>query len=125
MDDAAYNQGKLIPHLFMTAGYRFLLSDDVNALPSFMLKYVSPNEPQLDVNLKLQYRDFLWLGASVRLKEGYQGMIGLNVANSVNVGYAYDYTQTKLNTTSRGTHEFIVGFLLGNRYDDSCPRSVW
>lgn len=125
VDDAAYNSGRLIPHLFFTGGYRFLLSDDVNALPSFMLKYVSPNSPQVDLNCKLQYRDFLWLGGGVRFGEGYQGMIGLNVANSVNVGYAYDYTQTALHTTSRGTHEIVIGFLLGNRYDDSCPRNVW
>jgi hypothetical protein len=75
--------------------------------------------------MKLQYRDFLWMGASVRVREGYQGMIGLNLANTVNVGYAYDFSQTRLQTASRGTHELIVGFLLGNRYDDSCPRSVW
>ena len=124
-DDASYNTGRLVPHLFFSAGYRFLLSDDINALPSFMVKYISPNSPQVDVNMKLQYRDFLWMGASVRVREGYQGMIGLNLANSVNVGYAYDFSQTRLQTASRGTHELIVGFLLGNRYDDSCPRSVW
>lgn len=125
VDDAAYNQGRLIPHLFFTAGYRFLLNDDINALPSFLLKYVSPNNPQVDVNLKMQYHDLFWMGASVRINEGYQGMVGINVANAFNVGYAYDFTQTKLNTTSRGTHEILIGFLLGNRYADTCPRSVW
>ncbi|WP_121355935.1 PorP/SprF family type IX secretion system membrane protein [Flavisolibacter nicotianae] len=125
VDDAAYNQGRLIPHLFLTAGYRFLLNEDMNALPSFLLKYVSPNNPQVDVNLKLQYHDLFWMGASVRINEGYQGMLGINVANAFNVGYAYDFTQTKLNTTSRGTHEILIGFLLGNRYADTCPRSVW
>lgn len=125
VDDAAYNTGRLVPHIFMSAGYRFLLTDDVNLLPSVMVKYISPNQPQVDLNTKLQYQDFLWLGASVRVKEGYQGMVGLNLANTVNVGYAYDFTQTKLNTVSRGTHELLVGFLLGNRYDDSCPRAVW
>ena len=125
VDDASYNQGRLVPHLFFTAGYRFLVNEDVNALPSIMVKYVSPNEPQLDMNLKLQYRDLLWMGGSVRIKEGFQGMIGVNLANTFNVGYAYDYTLTKLNTMSRGTHEIILGFLLGNRYDDSCPRAVW
>lgn len=125
VDDAAYNQGRLIPHLFFTAGYRFLLTDDINALPSFMVRYVSPNNPQVDINTKLQYRDLVWMGASIRIGEGYQGMIGMNVANTFNVGYAYDFTETKLNTTSRGTHEIILGFLLGNRYDDSCPRAVW
>lgn len=125
VDDAAYDQGRLVPHLFLTAGYRFLLHEDVNALPSVMVKQVAPNKPQVDVNLKLQYRDFLWLGGGVRVGEGYHGMIGMNLANSVNLGYAYDFTQTKLATASRGTHELIVGFLLGNRYDDSCPRAVW
>lgn len=124
-DDAASTSGRLVPHLFFSAGYRFLVNDDINALPSVMVKYVSPANPQVDANIKMQYRDMFWMGASARVGEGYQGMIGMNLANTVNVGYAYDFSQTKLNTASRGTHELIIGFLLGNRYDDSCPRSVW
>lgn len=117
----------LVPHFFATAGYRFLLSEDVNALPSVMVKYVSgsPTTPQFDVNLKLQYRDLVWLGGSYRLEDGYAAMLGLNVGNTFNVGYAYDFTQTPLNTTSKGTHEIIIGFLIGNRYGDTCPRNVW
>ena len=116
---------KIVPHLFGTAGYRFLVNDDVNMVPSIMLKYISPLEPQFDVNVKLQYRDLLWIGGSYRFKYGYAGMLGLNVGNTFNVGYAYDYTTSKLGTVSRGTHEIIIGFLLGNRYDDSCPRNIW
>ncbi len=125
VDDAAYNTGRLVPHIFLTAGYRFLVNEDINAFPSVLVKYVSPASPQVDFNMKVQYRDVLWMGASVRVREGYQGMIGLSLANSVNVGYSYDLTQTRLNTASRGTHELVIGFLLGNRYDDSCPRNVW
>jgi type IX secretion system PorP/SprF family membrane protein len=116
---------KMVPHLFATAGYRFLVSDDINAIPSIMLKYVSPLDPQFDFNLKFQYRDLFWVGGSYRFKDGYAGMLGLNVGNTFNVGYAYDYTTTALRTVSRGTHEIIIGFLLGNRYDDSCPRNIW
>jgi len=116
---------KIIPHLFLTGGYRFLVSDDINAIPSIMVKYVSPLDPQFDVNVKLQYRDLFWVGASCRFKEGYAGMLGLNVGNTFNVGYAYDYTTSNLGTVSKGTHEIIIGFLLGNRYDDSCPRNIW
>lgn len=118
---------KLEPHLFATAGYRFLLNDDINAIPSIMLKYVwgSPVTPQFDINVKLQYMDLLWVGASYRLQDGYAAMFGLNVASRFNLGYAYDFTTTELNTVGRGTHEFIVGFLLGNRYKDNCPRNVW
>jgi type IX secretion system PorP/SprF family membrane protein len=116
---------KIVPHLFLTGGYRFLISDDINAVPSIMIKYVSPLEPQFDANVKFQYRDLLWIGGSCRFKDGYAAMLGLNVGNAFNVGYAYDYTTSNLGTVSRGTHEIIIGFLVGNRYDDSCPRNIW
>jgi type IX secretion system PorP/SprF family membrane protein len=116
---------KIVPHLFLTGGYRFLITDDINAVPSLMMKYVSPLAPQIDANIKLQYRDVFWLGGSCRFKDGYAAMLGLNVGNTFNVGYAYEYTTSNLGTVSKGTHEIIIGFLLGNRYDDSCPRNIW
>lgn len=126
-DDAAILvKGKLIPHIFMTAGYRFLVNDDVNAIPSVMLKYVTTgpkgNQFQPEANVKFQYQDLLWVGGSYRFKDGYAGMVGLNVSNTFNVSYAYDFTTTQLNTVSRGTHEIVLGFLLGNKYSSKCPR---
>lgn len=125
-DDATFiSTGRLIPHLFLTAGYRFLAGEDFNIIPSVMLKYVqgsSINNFQPEMNLKVQYRDLLWVGGSYRNKDGYAGMIGFNISNSFNVGYAYDITKTSLNTVSRGTHEFLVGFMFGNKYSEKCPR---
>lgn len=117
----------LIPHLFATAGYRFLLNEDINVIPSVMFKYVqgTPTVPQYEVNVKFQYWDLIWAGASYRLQNGFAAMAGINVGNTFNFGYAYDFTTSRLNTASRGTHEIILGFLIGNHYDDSCPRHVW
>lgn len=129
VDDATFKQrGKLVPHVFLTAGYRFLLSEDVNAIPSVMIKYINgafKNNYQGELNLKLQYRDLLWLGGSYRQFDGYAAMIGLNVGNTFNVGYSYDFTKTDLRTFSKGTHELMIGFLIGNKYGDTCPRNVW
>jgi type IX secretion system PorP/SprF family membrane protein len=126
VDDAAFaTTGKLIPHVFLNAGYRFLLNDDINAIPSLMVKYInssSKNNIQPELNLKLQYRDLMWVGGSYRYQDGYAAMLGLNVGNTFNVGYAYDLTTTNLNTVSRGTHELMLGFLIGNRYSQACPR---
>lgn len=128
-DDATFKlKGKLIPHIFFTAGYRFLMTEDINMIPSVMIKYINgefTHNYQLEGNVKLQYRDLLWLGASYRQYDGYAAMLGLNVGNTFNVGYAYDYTKTDLHTYSRGTHELMIGFLIGNRYGDTCPRNVW
>ena len=116
---------KLIPHLFTTAGYRFLLSEEINAIPSTMVKYIPGAPAQVDLNIKFQYLDLLWLGGGYRFGDGYSGMLGLNVGNTFNLGYAYDFTTSSVGTASRGTHEIVIGFLLGNRYDDSCPRNIW
>jgi len=126
VDDAAIlTKGRLVPHIFLTAGYRVLVGEDVNIIPSVMMKYVqgsSKNNFQPELNLKMQYQDLLWLGGSYRYQDGYAAMAGINIGNSINVGYAYDITTTALNTVSRGTHEIMVGFLLGNKYSEKCPR---
>ncbi|MBL7721488.1 MAG: type IX secretion system membrane protein PorP/SprF [Chitinophagaceae bacterium] len=125
-DDATFlTEGRLVPHLFLTAGYRFMIGEDINAVPSMMVKYVqnsSNNDFQPEINLKMQYRDLLWVGGSYRYEDGYAAMAGINVSNTFNVGYAYDFTTTALNTVSRGTHEIMVGFIIGNKYSEQCPR---
>lgn len=126
VDDAVVPaQGRLIPHLFLTGGYRFMAGEDFNIIPSLMLKYVqgsSRNNFQPELNTKVQYRDLLWLGGSYRYEDGFAAMAGLNIGNTFNVGYAYDFATTSLNTVSRGTHEIMVGFLINNKYSEKCPR---
>ncbi|MFM9910074.1 MAG: type IX secretion system membrane protein PorP/SprF, partial [Chitinophagaceae bacterium] len=116
--------GKFVPHLFATAGYRFLLGEDFNFTPSVMVKYISPLPTQVDINAKFQYQDLAWVGASYRTGEGFAGMIGMNISNTLNIGYSYDYTTSRLNTVSKGTHEILIGFMLGNKYADWCPKNV-
>ncbi|HTE31006.1 MAG TPA: type IX secretion system membrane protein PorP/SprF [Chryseolinea sp.] len=118
-------EGKTVPHIFATAGYRFLVGYDFNLIPSVMIKYMTPLPMQVEVNAKLQYHDLAWVGASYRYKDGFAGMLGVNVSNTFNIGYAYDYTTSRLNNFTKGTHEIILGFLIGNRYPDSCPTNVW
>jgi type IX secretion system PorP/SprF family membrane protein len=125
-DDAVFlTKGRLIPHVFLTAGYRYLLTEEINVIPSVMLKYVegsSKNSFQPEANVKVQYMDLLWLGGSYRYQDGYAAMAGFNLSNKLNIGYAYDFTTTALNTTSRGTHELVVGLIFGNKYSEACPR---
>ncbi len=117
--------GKLVPHLFLNGGYRMQLSEDVTFLPSALIRYVSPLPLGVDVNAKFQYQDILWLGASYRHKDGFAAMAGVNLNHSINIGYSYDIQTSKLNTVSKGTHEILIGFLLGNKWGDWCPTKLW
>jgi type IX secretion system PorP/SprF family membrane protein len=112
-------KGKLIPHTFLTAGYKIVASENINILPSFMIRYVQPLPIGFDVNAKIQYQDLLWLGFSYRYQQGYAAMMGVNISSTFNIGYSYDYTTTQLNTVSSGTHEIVIGFLWRKKNNDS------
>ena len=118
-------KGKLVPHLFFSAGYRMQLSQDVSLLPSTLIRYVSPLPVGFDLNAKFMYQDLLWVGGSYRYQDGFAGMVGLNISHNINIGYSYDLQTSRLNTVSKGTHEILIGFQLGNKYGDWCPRNLW
>jgi type IX secretion system PorP/SprF family membrane protein len=117
-----------VPHFFATAGYKFFVSDDLSLLPSAMIQYVKPLPMQLYINAKLQYQDRFWVGSGYRFGDqlgGFFGMAGINISNTFNIGYSYDVSLSQLRNFSRNTHEIMIGFLLGNKYGDMCPRNVW
>lgn len=116
---------ELVPHFFGTAGIRFLVGEDFNLTPSVLVKYLTGLPVQFDLNAKLMYRDVAWVGTGYRLDDGYMAMAGLNISNKVNLSYSHDFTTSRLNAYSKATHEILVGFVLGNGYGDTCPRSVW
>ncbi len=126
--DANYGE-TFTPNYFATAGYRFAMTDDISVLPSVMFQYWQPQLTGLHANVKLQYQDFLWIGGSYRFADlvgGYSGMVGVNVSNTFNISYAYEHaSSSRLQTYTKGTHEIMIGFLLGNKYGDSCPRNIW
>lgn len=117
------------PNFFATAGYRFFMTDDISVLPSVMVQYWEPQLTGVHANVKLQYRDQLWIGGSYRFSDlisGYSGMVGLNISNTFNISYAYENaTTSRLKTYTQGTHEIVLGFILGNKYGDTCPRNIW
>ncbi|WP_462254538.1 PorP/SprF family type IX secretion system membrane protein [Ferruginibacter sp.] len=114
------------PNYFLTAGYRFSLTDDVMVMPSVMMQYWQPQLAGLHTNVKLQYLDKVWVGGSYRFSDlisGYSAMAGLNISNTMNISYAYENaTTSRLRTYTKNTHEIMVGFIIGNKYSQACPR---
>jgi type IX secretion system PorP/SprF family membrane protein len=124
------NYGSLfVPMLTLTGGYRFLAGNNINILPSALVQYISGLPTQLHLNVKMQYQDLVWIGGSYRATDylgGFAAMAGVNVSNTFNISYAYDIsTSARLQNYTGGTHEIVLGFLLNNRYGDTCPKNVW
>ncbi len=117
------------PHLFAQAGYKFQLSNDLSILPSAAILQISPFPTFVQLVSKLQYRDVLWIGGGYSFKDELSGnvfMAGMNIAHTINIGYSYSATSDqKLSAYTGNTHELVIGFLLGNKYGDSCPKNLW
>lgn len=124
-DAAGYDQGKQVPHVFLTGGYKFFLSDEIAAIPSIMFKYVSPAPVSTDLNMKIAFKDKVWIGASYRSNDAVAVIAGFNVSSLFVLGYSYDYTTSELSKVSSGSHEIVLGILLNNRYKVTCPQKNW
>ncbi len=121
----AVSSNKTVPHYFVTGGAKFFISDDLTLMPSFLIKQIKPVPITYDVNLKLAFQDKFWIGGAYRHKDSFGALAGFYLNSFLNVGYSYDITTSALNTVSRGTHEFIIGILLNNRYGLSSPRFTY
>lgn len=120
-------QGKYAPHLFLTAGYGFFPNNDVFVVPSIMIKKIDPVPLQVDLNVKTTFKEVVWVGASYRHLYGMAGMAGIRATDNVMISYSYDYSFTKINKVSTGSHEIIVSIGLGNEYssETQCPNNLW
>ena len=124
-DPVNYNQGKNVPHFFASLGYKLYLGDDFAAMPSALIKSVNPVPASVDVNLKIAYKDRIWVGGSFRKDDAFAGMAGFHLGSFMNVGYSYDFTTSGLNRVSNGSHEVVLGIYLNNRYKVTCPQKSW
>ena len=117
------------PNYFATIGYRFSVGENFTVIPSIMLQYWQPQLLGAHFNTKLQYMDKAWIGGSYRYSDflaGYSALAGFNISNTLNVGYSYEVATTgRLRTYAGNTHEILVGFTLGNKYSDACPRNIF
>ncbi|MBC8051595.1 MAG: type IX secretion system membrane protein PorP/SprF [Sphingobacteriaceae bacterium] len=104
-----YESGKEVPHFFITTGCRLWVREDFSIFPSVTLKQLKPLPMAYDVNVKVAYRNNLWIGSSFRKGDSYSAMFGFNVAKSVSLGYAFDNTFSKLRDVNTGSHEIVLG----------------
>lgn len=125
INNSGTSNGSAQSQFFLNAGYKVYLADDLAAFPSIMVSYINPLPVNVEGNVKIAFRDKFWLGGGYRRDDSFSATAGFNLGHLFNVGYSYDFTTSKLNTVSRGTHEIVLGILLNNRYRVTCPQKNW
>jgi type IX secretion system PorP/SprF family membrane protein len=97
-------------HFFGTLGYVFDISENLKFKPSTMIKMVQGAPISFDLNGSFFINDMFEMGLSWREGDSIDALIGVQVAPTIRVGYAYDYTLTRLGNYNSGSHELMLLF---------------
>jgi type IX secretion system PorP/SprF family membrane protein len=101
-------------HLFANAGYVFDINEDVKLKPSTMVKMVSGAPIETDINLNVWLKDILGFGGSYRTGDAFVGMVELQATPNLRFGYAYDIPFNPLKYFTKGSHELMLRYEIGN-----------
>jgi len=112
-------------HLFLTGAYRIQIADELDLVPSVLVKWASPLPMAVDLNVRAVYANRLWAGASYRQGDSVILLAGLALNSFLDLSYSYDLGTNRIGRASQGSHEILLGLRLGNRFRVYCPQSLW
>jgi type IX secretion system PorP/SprF family membrane protein len=96
-------------------GVKLKLNNKVIVTPSFLIKYMTPAPISIEGSIQVEYNKRFWAGISYRNTDAIVGMLGMNINQKMKFGYSYDYSVSRFNRYSSGSHELFLGIMLGNK----------
>lgn len=100
-------------HFNVSAAYKIPMGDNFTLMPSVIAKFMSPAPLSIEGGLQLEYKEWIWGGLSYRHTDAAIIMVGMNINEKFKFGYSYDLTLSQIKTYSTGSHEIILGIMLG------------
>jgi len=110
----------------------YTYSNEINTfavVPSLLFKIDEAGQKEININSKVYFQQFLWLGASYRdaletdiyKNQSMAALLGLRIYEMIYIGYSYDVELNSFQSYNSGSHEFMLG---GNIYTkkQSMPR---
>lgn len=100
-------------HWFLSGGYVFDMGIYHKFKPTFLMKAVQGAPMSFDLSANFLFYEKFWLGAMYRHQDAVGLLAQYNITNDFSIGYAYDYPLSPLHNYSGGSHEIMLGYLLG------------
>lgn len=124
-DDMLVEKSHQYEHYFVTAAYKFEVSDRFSLVPSVMAMWLQPLPGSIDFNLRGVYDNRMWVGGSYRENGSFAALAGITLNHTFDVGYAYDTGLRELEGFGGGSHEIMIGMRLFNLRKILCPANLW
>ncbi len=103
-------------------GYVFDLSDGLKFKPAFLINSLSGAPLNINLSTNFLISDVFTGGVSYRVDNAFSGLAGIQISNSMFVGYSYDYNTNPLGDFNQGSHEVILKFYLGKGGSNSSSK---
>ena len=108
-------------HYYLYGEFQQEINNEVDIVPSTLLKYVAGSPVQFDVNVKALYLKKYWAGISYRYNNAMVAMVGLSWEDW-SFGYSFDYSLNNINDYTVGAHEIFLTYNLVNKQRFSRKR---
>lgn len=100
-------------HWFLSGGYVFDMGIYHKFKPTFLVKAVQGAPVSFDLSANFLFYEKFWLGAMYRHQDAVGVLAQYNINDDFSIGYSYDYPLSTLHNYSGGSHEIMLGYLLG------------
>ncbi len=94
--------------LMFGGGYYYDLSTDIQIVPAFMTRYIDGAPFSFDLSTSVRFYDKMELGVNYRLNNAISAMVSFEILKMIEIGFAYDYSISTINTQTDGGPEFLL-----------------
>jgi type IX secretion system PorP/SprF family membrane protein len=102
---------KFSRHYYVFASYDVTLNEKFNLKPQLLYR-MNAGFMSTDLNVLVTYNKKYWLGVTNRDFTNFCFIAGLDLKEKFRVSYSYDLPQSKLISSSKGSHELTLGLLI-------------
>jgi len=108
------SQSKEVRGYYFNGGYVFPVNETIKLEPQILARYAGNSQFNLpfncDFNISAIAFDRILFGITYRTDKSFEGIVHVQAAKHINIGYAYDYLISPLQGYNGGAHEIVIGF---------------
>jgi type IX secretion system PorP/SprF family membrane protein len=120
LGEEVYNNYWMDRHYYLFGTYNFYTGTKTELQPSLLVKVSEQVRPQVDVGFTYNYNNDFWAGIAYRTGGALIANIGIRYITSrvkmtsMYFGYSFDYSLSKIQKATYGTHEFTLAVKFGD-----------
>lgn len=107
-------------HFNAYAGYDILINKKLSLTPNVLFRGIRTSQ-QFDINVDVNYNDFIYGGLGYRTQAGLVGRLGVSIRKLFFIGYAYEAPMQNIASYGTGSHEVVLGLKFCKKKKEELP----